>query len=80
MLIKENVYLALYEIALEYENAVGIYGKFNSPHEAYSIILEEVDELWHEIKKRKKNRTKMRNEAKQIAAMALRFMVELADD
>jgi len=47
-----------------------------SPHEGYSIILEEVDELWEAIKINQKTPTNMYNEAKQVAAMAIRFMMD----
>lgn len=50
------------------------YGQFNSTHEAYGVIKEEVDEMWDECKK---NDLKfMRAEAVQVAAMALRFILD----
>lgn len=51
---------------------------FNSVHEGYAVLLEEVDELWDECKKKAPNKATMRQEAVQIAAMALRFAAELA--
>ena len=48
-----------------------------SAHEGYAIILEELDELWDEVKKKQPDREKMVKEAKQVAAMALRFMLEI---
>lgn len=55
--------------------------KFAGPHEGYAVILEELDELWAEIKddKRSKDDRKqaMRAEAIQVAAMALRFVVDI---
>jgi cation transport regulator ChaB len=55
------------------------HGKFNSVHEGYAVILEELDELWDEVKKKDKNRSKalMTSEAKQVAAMAVRFIYDL---
>lgn len=52
---------------------------FHNQHEAYAVILEEIDELWDEIKKNHKNYdlVAQRNEAKQAAAMLARLMVEL---
>jgi hypothetical protein len=52
---------------------------FANQHEAYAVILEEVDELWAEIKKNQKNYDleAQRKEAKQAAAMLVRLMVEL---
>ena len=63
----------------EYERASTRFGQFNSAHEGYSVILEELDELWEEVKKNgdKRNMETMRKEAMQVAAMALRFMVDI---
>lgn len=53
--------------------------EFRSPHEGYAIILEELEELKSEIfkKKDKRDLNKMRNEAMQVAAMAVRFMTDI---
>ena len=67
--------IALNEVISEYEQATQKFGSFASTHEGYAIILEEVDELWTEIKQNS-NKTTMRSEAVQIAAMGLRFMVD----
>jgi hypothetical protein len=40
------------EIWIEYDEAISKYGDFKSLHEGYAILLEEVDELWEEIKKK----------------------------
>lgn len=52
---------------------------FASQHEAYAVILEEVDELWCEIKKnhRMYDLEAQRKEARQAAAMLVRLLVEL---
>ena len=52
---------------------------FHSPHEGWAILYEEVDELWDEVKKKRKLRCKnlMRGECMQIAAAAIRFMHDL---
>lgn len=46
----------------------------NSAHEAYAVILEEVDEFWEEVRKRRseRNPSAMYAELVQIAAMAAR--------
>lgn len=53
--------------------------KFVNQHEGYAVLLEEVDELWIEIKKNQKNYDldAQRKEATQAAAMLVRFIVEL---
>ena len=62
----------------EFEFASGKYPSFNSAHEGYAVLLEEVDELWAEVKKKKEDRRviKMEREALQVAAMALRFLYD----
>lgn len=54
---------------------------FNSAHEGYAVILEEVEELWDEVKKKRAERSveAMRMECIQIAAMALRFIQDVLD-
>jgi hypothetical protein len=50
---------------------------FNSLHEGYAVILEELDELWEEVKEKQHSRDRLRTEALQVAAMAIRFAAEL---
>jgi NTP pyrophosphatase (non-canonical NTP hydrolase) len=50
---------------------------FNSTHEGYAVLLEEVEELWQEIKSDNRSGN-MRKEAIQVAAMILRFLAELS--
>ena len=66
----------LQEVQTEFERASSLYPKFNSAHEGYAVLLEEVEELWDEVKKSPKRRdpAKMKEEAVQVAAMALRFL------
>lgn len=49
---------------------------FNSAHEGYAILAEEVDELWSHVKTNQKKRDllAMRAEAIQVAAMAIKFV------
>lgn len=69
------------EVAEELAFATDTYGPFASAHEGYAIIKEELDELWAEVMKKPAVRSKvrMREEAKQIAAMAIRFMEDICD-
>ena len=39
----------------EITNGVTKFGDYRSHHEAYAVILEEVDELWDELKKKDKD-------------------------
>ena len=69
---------ALQEIITEYQKATIKFPRFNSAHEGFAVMWKEVDELWQEVKRNKATRSRpaMFIEAQQVAAMALRFMVE----
>jgi len=69
------------DVTEELNRAMEKWPPIRSPHEGYAIILEELDELWEAIKINQKNPTQdhcssMYNEAKQVAAMAMRFMMD----
>lgn len=66
-------------VEAEFRKASAKNEPFHSCHEGYSIMAEEVDELWDEVKKKRKLRSSraMRSECRQIAAMAVRFMHDL---
>lgn len=51
------------------------YPEFNSTHEGYAVIKEELDELWEAV--RGNNRQDARAEAVQVAAMAIRFLMDI---
>lgn len=55
------------------------WGNYNSAHEGYAVLLEEVDELWDHVKTNQKNRDipAMRQEAIQVAACAIKFVAML---
>ena len=65
------------EVVAELERATRKFGSFNSAHEGYAVLKEEVDELWDEIKKKSPDKTKLEAEAKQVAAMGLRFAMDI---
>mgnify|MGYP000894370204 CR=1 FL=1 len=69
----------LNEVNTEINRAMALYPKFNSTHEGYAVILEELDEVWEEVKKSKVSHgnESMRKELIQVAAMALRFINDL---
>ena len=77
---------AVEEVVDELQRAMRMFPTFNSPHEGYAVILEELDELWDEVKDNPKTEPlrrlrveRMRQEATQVAAMAIRFMLECAE-
>lgn len=63
----------------ELNRATDKFAPFNNPHEAYAVILEELDELWDEIKANRGRSADAFNEARQIAAMAVRYMIDLVE-
>jgi hypothetical protein len=66
----------------EFSEARRKYKPFNSFHEGYAVLEEEVDELWDEVKRKPSARSMdaMRAEAVQVAAMAMRILVELCEE
>lgn len=60
----------------EFWEATAKFCEFNSPHEGYAIIKEELDELW-EVIKQNGPKQDLVDEAKQVAAMAIRFIYDL---
>ena len=59
----------------ELDRATKKFGPIASAHEGYAVILEELDEMWDEIKKNDVD--KARQEAIQVAAMAIRFLMDV---
>jgi len=59
----------------EYLRARKSHQPMHSSHEGYGVLLEEVDEMWDAIKKNDIAHAKQ--EAKQVAAMALAFILEV---
>jgi hypothetical protein len=70
-LIKE-IFKLIYD---ELYRATRSYGPFNSTHEGYAVILEELDEMWDDIKANKFIQAK--KEAIQVAAMCVRYMMDV---
>ena len=82
---EEIIRINLGYVLNELVHALNKFPPFRSPHEGYAIILEELDELWEVVRQKNATRTDskgqdkiaMRNEACQVAAMAIRFMIDL---
>ena len=68
--IKDIVALILEEL----NRANNMYKLFNSAHEGYAVMLEEMDELFDEIRKKRPNKSRMQDEATQVGAMAIKFI------
>ncbi len=78
---------AMIDVTQELQAANARFPKFASKHEGLAIIEEEFLELrdevfWGEKKSSSEigYRNKMRTEAKQLAAMAIRFMLDVCQD
>jgi c-di-GMP-binding flagellar brake protein YcgR len=82
-------------IEQEKNDAEAKYGHFNSTHEVYAVLLEEVDEFWELVKKpaisenipedirrvQRDNKSRiMIHELTQIAAIAQRAISELENN
>lgn len=69
----------LYQVHCELEQARSKHAPLNSAHEAYAVILEELDELKAEVwrKRAERDRAAMRAELIQIATMAIRAVEDL---
>ncbi len=63
----------------EVDLAMQLHGPQRSHHEAYALIAEELDEYWEQVKLKEAVRDKaaIREELTQIAAMAVRAIVDL---
>lgn len=64
------------QVLAEVMRARRIYPAFNSCHEGFAVLKEEVDELWDEVKRKNHQRDLelLHKEAVQVAAMAVRFI------
>lgn len=70
----------LNEIKKEYEFANKKFPLFNSYHEGYAVLKEEVEEMWEEIKhdkvdNKQARKERIKKEIIQVAAMALKLLI-----
>lgn len=67
------------QVVAEITRARTKFPPFHSAHEGYAVLLEEVRELEAEVFKNEKIRDpqRLQDEARQVAAMAIRFMVDV---
>ncbi len=72
----ENV---LNAVSNEYLDAYAAWGPFNSCHEGYAVLEEEMDELKEHVwtNQKKRDLEAMRQEAIQVAAMAVKFVATI---
>jgi hypothetical protein len=73
------------DVWAEMQRARNKFHMFINAHEGYAVLLEEVEELWDEVKGKNhesdpgvnERKIRMRKEAIQVAAMALCFAAEV---
>ena len=70
-----NLDALLEAVRVEIERATAKHGPFPSAMHGYAVILEELDEAWHEIKHGTPEKAKA--ELIQVAAMAVRFLMDI---
>lgn len=62
------------QILNEKNKAVSLHGNFTSLHEAYAVLLEEVDEVWDIVKQKTEDRNidNLKKELIQVAAICVK--------
>lgn len=63
------------QVEEEIISASNKFGAFPTAMHGYAVILEELDEMWDEVKA--KNIPRAREEAIQVAAMAIQFLIDI---
>lgn len=77
----EKVNAIVADVVAELQSALRRYPSMNSPAEAIGVIWEEFDEFRDEVRAKHGQRdpVKMRRELVQVAAMAVRAMLDVCD-
>lgn len=69
----------LEEVRVSLQKGMIKHASMHSPHEGHSVIEEEYEELWDHVKADTGRSPEARKEALQLAAMAVRYIVDLID-
>lgn len=67
------------EVLYELQRAQVNFPPFNSPHEGWAVIKEELDELWADVMTNQGRGPNARKEAIQIAAMGMRYVLDISE-
>lgn len=67
---------ALGRISMEHDRATKLHGPLMSSHEAYAVVLEELEEYWELVKSRQGFSEQALTEMVQVGAMALRTLID----
>ncbi len=76
---EEKLDRILLEVRAEVHKAAPKHKPMNSAHEGHSVLREEVEELWDHVKADTGYTDDARTEAKQVAAMGIRYIYDLID-
>ena len=78
----DHAWAVMSDVATEVRRAKMLWPTFNSAHEGYAVILEELEEVKTHVfmKQSLRDLQLMRDEAVQLAAMAVRFAAEVCDE
>lgn len=77
--VEHKVDGVLDELRLGVKLAMIKHAPMHSPHEGHSVIEEEFEELWDHVKADTGRTPAARKEALQLAAMAVRYVIDLID-
>jgi|SRR5579859_6969055 len=77
-----EISLALGDVELEARRAMSLWPIMANAHHGYAVILEELDELKEHVwtNQNKRDIPAMRKEAVQLAAMCVRFIVDICNE
>lgn len=75
--IAKRIDAGLAEVRAELYAAMTMHASMHSPHEGHSVIREELEELWEHVRADTGQTHKARKEALQVAAMGLRYVLDL---
>lgn len=75
----ETTDVVLNDVRTELTQAMAKFPAMNTAHEGYAVLLEEVDELWEQVRAKQGMRRgeNLYKEAIQVAAMAVRFAYDI---
>ena len=66
----------LQDISQRVDDVTELYGEYNSLHEAYAVLLEEIGELGQEIYAKERSIGRIRAEATDCAVVLFRILKE----
>lgn len=67
-------------VAKELDSAIAKHPPYNSAHEAYAVIAEEVEEFWELVRKRHHDKGAMTLELVHVAVTAIRAIEDVTLD